>query len=125
MGLNRSRPNGEGGVNGLNRLERLGWTVLAERHLSLTPGESRVLAHLTLDRPDGVCTYDCLAGHLNLQDGTASVARRRLPTRIARIRRALRDLGLPSSSVQNVSEVGYRIGADSARRIRGLVEAAA
>lgn len=108
----------------LNALERRGWPVAAQDALRMTAGEARVLAHMVLDRPGGVCTYDCLATHLAPLP-VASLASRRLPTRMARIRSALRDIGLPSSAVENISETGYRVDPASAQRIRALVEAAA
>lgn len=108
----------------LNRLERRGWAQVAQDTLRLTPGEARLLAHLVLDRPGGVCGYACLSGHLAPQPALTPPSRR-LPTRMARIRNALRDLGLPSSVVENISEVGYRIDPSSALRIRALVEAVA
>lgn len=108
----------------LNRLERVGWPIAAQGALGVTAGEARVLAHLVLDRPGGVCTYDCLVKHLA---PLPSISRpsRRLPTRLARIRNALRDLGLPSSAIENISETGYRVDAASAQRIRVIVEATA
>lgn len=110
-------------VKALNRLETLGWSVLARDFLKLRAGEARMLSLLACERPGQVVSYDALSDcRWSPHEATGSSASLRMAVRIAKVRRALTECGFARSVIQNIPLNGYLIHEADARQIRRLVE---
>lgn len=106
----------------LNRLEALGWAVLAQEVLGLSAGEARALQRLACDRAGQVVSNDELRRCLSRALPCNRDARLAVSTRLARVRGALVDVGFDWTVVENIERVGYRIARAEARQIRALIE---
>lgn len=102
----------------MNRLEVLGWSVLAREVLTISAWEARMLAHLVAAAPGRVATYEFLSSLVVSPhfDAAGAIAGR-VVTKVSHLRRALMDLGFSGSSIENVSGVGYRVEPDVASLI--------
>ena len=107
----------------MNRLEQLGWGLVAAERLGLTSGEGRVLQFMAVERPGRACTAEVLHTHLNPFSGIKKrPTRYTMSNRMAHIRAALRDTGL--GHVEHVEGQGYRISAETACAVRAFIEGA-
>ncbi len=108
----------------LNRLEALGWALLASEHLVISPSAGRMLQLLARERPGSICTYEALHQLMRptARRGADRDARGLVPTRLSRARVALKDIGFPEGVIENVISRGYRIQADHAAAICALIE---
>lgn len=107
----------------LNRLECLGWAVLAAEHLGVSTGEARMLARLVIERPGRAVSDDDLIDCLWAKRETVGTsAALRAASRVPRLRRALEDLGLPGAIVR-VQGQGYLVFRETALTIRRRIEA--
>lgn len=107
----------------LNHLERLGWAVLAKERLLISSGCARMLAALVLDGAGRTVPFEtlqsCLAGH----DDAFGPINRRMPTQMAKVRNALRQVGLSGDTIEADPLVGYRVSKPAADRVRAFIEA--
>lgn len=109
----------------LNRLEQLGWTALASQVLAIRRGEAAALCALVTS-PGRIVTVDALNGCFQHYESSRAYRhpRFRLSTRIARVRSALEDAGVPRTAIENQRTVGYAVAPHHARQIRQIVEGA-
>lgn len=111
----------------LNRLERAGWAAIAAETLALKWGDAVALREMVLSagRFVSIQRLDECSGLYESRKRNRMEPARRVPTRMARIRGALEDLGVPRAAVENSRGLGYAIAPHYARLVRDIIERAA
>lgn len=111
----------------MNRFERAGLAALAAEMLDLRRGEGKALCELVVNAGRFVehARLDECSGRYESAKRVRTHIARRLPTRIARIRKALEDVGFPPSAIENNPGVGYAMPVRHARRLIEMLECAA
>lgn len=107
----------------MSPLECAGWVFVARSALGLKIGDAIALRALALN-PGRFLSYDQLDGCSQEYDHTRRgrlPVNRRLPTRMARIRGALVDLGFPACAVENQKGTGYAMSVHHAKRLNSLI----
>ncbi len=107
----------------MSPLEKAGWVLVARTALGLKVGDATALRELALNGGRFIehARLDACSQYYDSSRRGRGPVERRLPTRMARIRGALVDLGFPPSSVENSPGLGYAMPAHHAARLNDLI----